>query len=67
MCCEGCDVYDQTEEGMWGIENDNWCGIKDSCFKTEPTPEGIFFFKLFRIYKNCLLIDKYLLNYKLKN
>ncbi|ORX83951.1 Six-hairpin glycosidase [Anaeromyces robustus] len=39
-CCEGCDVYEESEEGKWGIEKDAWCGIKDSCFETTPdTPE----------------------------
>jgi len=40
-CCEGCDVYEESEEGKWGIEKDAWCGIKDSCFKTDTptTPE----------------------------
>jgi len=30
-CCSECDVVGETIEGEWGIENGNWCGIKNSC------------------------------------
>jgi len=40
-CCEGCDVYEETEEGKWGIENNAWCGIKDSCFTTEDPVDPV--------------------------
>jgi len=30
-CCASCDVVRETDEGEWGIENDEWCGIKESC------------------------------------
>ena len=30
-CCEGCNVIEEDGSGKWGIENNQWCGIKDSC------------------------------------
>jgi len=31
-CCSNtCEVFFADESGSWGIENDNWCGIKSSC------------------------------------
>ncbi|ORX84139.1 alpha/beta-hydrolase [Anaeromyces robustus] len=32
ICCEGCNVIEETAEGKWGIEKNQWCGIKSSCF-----------------------------------
>jgi len=26
-CCKNSEVYYVDEEGQWGIENDDWCGI----------------------------------------
>jgi len=26
-CCKGCDIIYSDEDGDWGLENDNWCGI----------------------------------------
>lgn len=26
-CCEGCDVVFVDDDGNWGVENDEWCGI----------------------------------------
>jgi len=37
-CCNECKVVLEDEEGKWGYEN-QWCGIKDSCFKTEEKKE----------------------------
>ena len=34
-CCEGCDVVTEDEEGKWGIEKNSWCGLKDSCNKSD--------------------------------
>jgi len=31
-CCQGCNVIEEDASGKWGIENNEWCGIKDSCF-----------------------------------
>ncbi|OUM60954.1 family 5 glycoside hydrolase [Piromyces sp. E2] len=40
-CCANCDVEiawnDESNGQRWGIENDNWCGILQSCFKTQIT------------------------------
>jgi len=30
-CCKGCDVVYTDSDGDWGFENDEWCGIMDSC------------------------------------
>jgi len=30
-CCERCESVYQDEDGIWGIENDEWCGIPYSC------------------------------------
>ncbi|ORX59269.1 endoglucanase B [Piromyces finnis] len=30
-CCNECNVYYTDNDGKWGVENGNWCGIKDSC------------------------------------
>ncbi|ORX85415.1 hypothetical protein BCR32DRAFT_196871, partial [Anaeromyces robustus] len=38
-CCSGCDVAFVDNDGKWGYENNNWCGLKDTCDKTEPQPE----------------------------
>ncbi|KAL6630433.1 Six-hairpin glycosidase-like protein [Neocallimastix sp. 'constans'] len=39
-CCTGCEVNYTDDDGAWGIENGNWCGIPDSCNK-EPEPEPV--------------------------
>ncbi|KAG4092850.1 hypothetical protein H8356DRAFT_1701549 [Neocallimastix lanati (nom. inval.)] len=31
-CCQGCQVVEVDNDGNWGIENDQWCGIPlDRC------------------------------------
>ncbi|OUM70018.1 family 5 glycoside hydrolase [Piromyces sp. E2] len=30
-CCNGCSVSYVDNDGQWGVENGNWCGIKASC------------------------------------
>jgi len=30
-CCEGNKVVYTDEDGEWGVENNIWCDIKDSC------------------------------------
>jgi len=35
-CCSHCEksiYYNSEDEGIWGVENNNWCGLKDSCFR----------------------------------
>ncbi|OUM61937.1 Non-catalytic module family DOC2, partial [Piromyces sp. E2] len=26
-CCNGCNVIEIDNDGKWGVENDEWCGI----------------------------------------
>jgi len=42
-CCSGCDVSYTDNDGEWGLENNEWCGIKDSCkaVNSEPDPEPV--------------------------
>lgn len=30
-CCAGCSVAYTDSDGEWGLENDQWCGIPDTC------------------------------------
>jgi aryl-phospho-beta-D-glucosidase BglC (GH1 family) len=30
-CCSSCQVIYEDDTGLWGVENDNWCGIDSSC------------------------------------
>jgi len=30
-CCKNCFVYDTDEDGQWGYENNQWCGIQSFC------------------------------------
>eukprot|EP00833_Pecoramyces_ruminatium_P005376 jgi/Orpsp1_1/1179408/evm.model.c7180000069214.1 len=30
-CCESCDVVLTDEDARWGVENNDWCVIRDSC------------------------------------
>ena len=30
-CCKGCRVYETDDNGEWGYENNQWCGIQSSC------------------------------------
>ncbi|OUM68646.1 Non-catalytic module family DOC2, partial [Piromyces sp. E2] len=30
-CCNGCEVVYTDNDGKWGVENGEWCGLKDSC------------------------------------
>ncbi|OUM57523.1 Non-catalytic module family DOC2, partial [Piromyces sp. E2] len=30
-CCNSCDAYYQDNDGKWGVENNNWCGIPSNC------------------------------------
>eukprot|EP00833_Pecoramyces_ruminatium_P014027 jgi/Orpsp1_1/1188059/evm.model.d7180000062209.1 len=38
-CCNSCDVYYTNEDGQWGYENGEWCGIKPSCNTTKNINE----------------------------
>jgi len=29
-CCEYCKVYYTDNDGKWGVENRQWCGIDES-------------------------------------
>jgi len=40
MCCQGCNVIEEDASGKWGVENNQWCGIKDSCFGNNASNEG---------------------------
>jgi len=35
-CCNSCDVVYTDNDGKWGVENGNWCGIKNSCNQQQP-------------------------------
>jgi len=38
-CATTCEVYYTDEDGEWGVENDDWCGIPASCSPVaEPEP-----------------------------
>jgi len=30
-CCYTCEVQSEDDDGKWGIENNEWCGISSSC------------------------------------
>jgi len=30
-CCENTCTEVYTDEYRWGVENNDWCGLKDSC------------------------------------
>eukprot|EP00833_Pecoramyces_ruminatium_P014586 jgi/Orpsp1_1/1188618/evm.model.d7180000066129.1 len=30
-CCSGCEIIYTDDDGKWGVENGQWCGLKDSC------------------------------------
>ena len=30
-CCSDCTVIYSDNDGAWGVENGEWCGIKDTC------------------------------------
>ncbi|OUM68195.1 family 5 glycoside hydrolase [Piromyces sp. E2] len=30
-CCNHCAIYYTDNDGNWGVENNDWCGIKDQC------------------------------------
>jgi len=34
-CCESCEVVEEDKDGKWGIEKNSWCGLKDSCSKSD--------------------------------
>jgi len=34
-CCFGCVVYSVDEDGEWGFENNEWCGIPSYCKEKE--------------------------------
>jgi len=30
-CCVGCDIIEIDDDGKWGVENNEWCGIETIC------------------------------------
>jgi endo-1,4-beta-xylanase len=30
-CCKSCNVVFTDNDGKWGVENDDWCGISSTC------------------------------------
>lgn len=30
-CCEGCEILYTDDDGDWGVENEDWCGIPYHC------------------------------------
>jgi len=42
-CCQFCDIVYTDNDGDYGFENNDWCGIADSCYKSnddEKHPNG---------------------------
>ncbi|KAG4097649.1 hypothetical protein H8356DRAFT_940715 [Neocallimastix lanati (nom. inval.)] len=37
-CCKLCNISYSDDSGDWGVENNEWCGIPDSC-KEKPVAE----------------------------
>lgn len=31
QCCNGCNVVYTDNDGKWGVENNQWCGISNNC------------------------------------
>jgi len=36
-CCEGCEDIYEDEDGKWGVENNEWCGIDDAKCNPQDT------------------------------
>lgn len=34
-CCSHCDVAYTDNDGSWGVENNDWCGLADSCSSSD--------------------------------
>jgi len=30
-CCKGCEILYEDEDGPWGVEDNEWCGIINDC------------------------------------
>ncbi|OUM62836.1 Non-catalytic module family DOC2, partial [Piromyces sp. E2] len=30
-CCSHCHSIYEDQEGLWGVEHDQWCGITEEC------------------------------------
>jgi len=39
-CCKTCSVFFTDNDGKWGIENNNWCGIPSTCTSTCTGAQG---------------------------
>jgi len=40
-CCNSCNEVYSDSDGSWGIENDDWCGIRYSCFSRVDIEEPV--------------------------
>jgi len=36
-CCKKCDVVLVDDNGKWGVEDNQWCGIDSSCDKKDDS------------------------------
>ncbi|OUM64797.1 Non-catalytic module family DOC2, partial [Piromyces sp. E2] len=34
-CCSHCNNIYEDEDGQWGVENGQWCGIPEQCSEEE--------------------------------
>jgi len=48
-CCQGCDVIYEDDEAQWGVENNDWCVIPQSC-NGEGAIDGYPFCKSCNVY-----------------
>ncbi|KAG4107156.1 hypothetical protein H8356DRAFT_1417414 [Neocallimastix lanati (nom. inval.)] len=32
-CCKSCNAVQSDYDGVWGVEDNHWCGLRDSCLK----------------------------------
>jgi len=38
-CCKGCTVVLTDDSGSWGVENNEWCGIPNTCKGSAATSD----------------------------
>ena len=68
-CCEQCNVVYTDDAGQWGIENNDWCGIRKRCFIPDPfEDESEFDFTFLKMEnnKNNMLYSPLSIKYALK-
>jgi len=39
-CCEQCNAVYTDDAGQWGIEGNEWCGLRQSCFIPDPIQDN---------------------------